>query len=94
MIELYQAEWCPYSSRVRQRLTELGVDYVARQVPPDRDDRDELERVVGSRGIPALVLEDGTAISETDRILEHLDTTFDPGPEAERHHARAAEHGM
>ena len=25
MIELYQAEWCPYSRRVRQRLTELGV---------------------------------------------------------------------
>ena len=38
-MELYQAEWCPYSSRVRQRFTELGVSFVARQVPADRADR-------------------------------------------------------
>jgi hypothetical protein len=31
MIELYQAEWCPHSHPVRQRLTELGLDFVARQ---------------------------------------------------------------
>jgi hypothetical protein len=31
MIELFQAEWCPYSSAVRERLTELGIDLVARQ---------------------------------------------------------------
>jgi glutaredoxin len=30
MIELYQAEWCPHSHHVRQRLTEHGVDFVAR----------------------------------------------------------------
>jgi glutaredoxin len=24
-MELYQAEWCPHSHRVRQRMTELGV---------------------------------------------------------------------
>ena len=27
-MELYQAEWCPYSSRVRQRFTELGVSFI------------------------------------------------------------------
>ena len=25
MLELYQAEWCPHSGKVRQRLTELGM---------------------------------------------------------------------
>ena len=25
-MELYQAEWCPHSHKVRQRLTELGLD--------------------------------------------------------------------
>jgi glutaredoxin len=33
VLTLYQAEWCPYSSAVRQRLTELGIDFVAKQVP-------------------------------------------------------------
>ena len=35
-LELYQAEWCPYSHRVRTRLTELGVDVILRQVAADR----------------------------------------------------------
>jgi glutaredoxin len=43
-MELYQAEWCPHSHKVRQRLTELGLDFVARQVPADPDDRDEMLR--------------------------------------------------
>ena len=28
MVELWQTEWCPASRRVRQRLTELGIDYI------------------------------------------------------------------
>ena len=30
MLTLYQAEWCPFSSAVREILTELGLDFVAR----------------------------------------------------------------
>ena len=26
MLELFQTEWCPGSRRIRQRLTELGLD--------------------------------------------------------------------
>ena len=26
MLQLFQTEWCPASRRVRQRLTELGID--------------------------------------------------------------------
>ena len=44
MLELWQTEWCPSSHRVRQRLTELGVSFVAHQVAVDRDARAELER--------------------------------------------------
>jgi len=36
MYELWQTDWCPASRQVRQRLTELGIDY-ARQVPVDKD---------------------------------------------------------
>ena len=39
MLELWQTEWCPASRRLRQRLTELGVDYLIRQVPVEREQR-------------------------------------------------------
>ena len=35
-LELWQTEWCPASHRVRQRLTELGLSYLARPVPVAR----------------------------------------------------------
>ena len=59
MLSLYQAEWCPYSSRVRQRLTELGVTFAAVPVPAQRIDREEMRRKVGTDEIPALLLENG-----------------------------------
>ena len=53
MLTLYQAEWCPYSSAVRERLTELGVDFVAKQVAPRQEERE------GEHEIPLLVDENG-----------------------------------
>ena len=70
MLTLYQAEWCPHSRRVRQRLTELGIDFVARQVAAEKDDRDELEQATGQRKLPALKLEDGTVVTQSKKILE------------------------
>lgn len=29
MLELYQSETCPYSEKVREKLSELGVSYIA-----------------------------------------------------------------
>ena len=40
MLELFQTEWCPPRGGSAQRLTELGLDYVNRQVPVDRDERE------------------------------------------------------
>jgi glutathione S-transferase len=91
MLELYQAEWCPSSHRVRERLTELGVDYVARQVPVAREARDRLRRVTGAETIPTLVLEDGTAVVGADAIGAYLDGRFEEPLEAEMHRRRAAE---
>ena len=39
MLELFQTEWCPASRRIRQRLTELGLDYLNHQVPVEREER-------------------------------------------------------
>lgn len=91
MIELYQAEWCPHSHRVRQRLTELGLDFVARQVPVDPAERTELERATGQRSIPALVLDDGTVLGGDDEILAALDQRFAEPPEAARHREKVVE---
>ncbi len=67
MLELWQTEWCPASQRVRERLTELGIDYLTRQVPVDKEQRTALLAATGSDTIPALVLEDGTALDRRGR---------------------------
>lgn len=92
-IELYQAEWCPYSARVRQRLTELGVSYVARPVPAEREDRDVMREATGTDEIPAAVLSDGTVLSgEADDIIAALDERFAEPPGAEAHREQAEAH--
>ena len=76
MMQLFQTEWCPSSRRVRQRLTELGVDYVTRQVPVVRSARHVLIDASGSDVIPALVLDDGTAVIGEVAIRACLDEHF------------------
>lgn len=85
MITLYQAEWCPYSSAVRQRLTELGIDFVARQVEPYAEQRTEVDE------IPTLVTEDGARYAGTEAIFELL-AGFDAGTYEREHRERYEEH--
>jgi glutathione S-transferase len=89
-MELYQAEWCPHSHRVRQRLTELGVDVRLRQVPADPDEREELMRASGTNEIPVLVLEDGSPVCGDDQIMEYLDR-FPERDDADQHRSKAQE---
>lgn len=91
MIELYQAEWCPHSHRVRQRLTELGVDFVSRQVAVDPAERTDMERATGRRSIPTLVFDDDSIFGGDDEILAMLDQRFAEPPDAARHRAKAVE---
>jgi glutathione S-transferase len=91
MLELFQAEWCPHSAQVRGRLTELGVPFVARQVPADQEARAGLRELTGSDEIPVLVLEDGRAIAGEDAILAHLDRRYSDRPDAARHREKAVE---
>jgi len=90
MLELYQTEWCPASRRVRERLTELGLDYLVHQVPVEREQRTALLDVTGSDTIPALLLADGRAVVGDDAIDAYLDKRFDDPPEAEAHRLKAA----
>jgi glutathione S-transferase len=90
MLDLFQAEWCPSSARVRERLTELGIDYVIRQVPVEREARRVLRDSVGALTIPALRLENGSAIVGEENILAYLGGYTIESPEAEAHRQRAA----
>jgi glutathione S-transferase len=89
VVELYQAEWCPHSHKVRQRLTELGLDFVARQVAAEPDDRDDLEAATGCREIPTLVTDRRKVFSGEEEILAYLDRSFDERSDARRHRAKA-----
>lgn len=90
MYELWQTEWCPASRRVRQRLTELGIDYVTRQVPVERDDRLLLRERTGSDTIPVLVTPDGELPIGESAILAHLEA-HEPIPADARAHRLKAD---
>ena len=94
MLTLFQAEWCPYSHRVRQRLTELGLPFVALQVEPRPAERDELREAAGTDEIPVLLTEEGEAISGADDIVAWLDAQHAEPPSARGHRAQARAHGM
>ena len=90
-LTLFQAEWCPHSHRVRQRLTELGVDFLARQVAADPDDRHEMRDSLGVSEIPTLVPDDGEPISGTKTILAYLNERYDEREDAPHHREKARE---
>jgi glutathione S-transferase len=89
MLELWQTEWCPGSRRVRGRLTELGVDYVVRQVPVEKSERAALRRAAGTDLIPALATGDGRAIVGEDAIRVYLDDHFTEPDGAAAHRTKA-----
>ena len=72
MLTLYQAEWCPFSSAVREVLTELGLDFVARQVEPWPEQREQLRALSGGDLVPVLQGENGELYRGTRQIFAYL----------------------
>jgi glutaredoxin len=93
MIQVFQAEWCPFSHQVREKLTELGVDYVIRQTEPYPEQRSALVEATGQDSIPAVVLEDGTVLAgDTDDIVRELDERLEAWEHQDGHVEQAAAH--
>ena len=90
-LTLYQAEWCPFSSAVREVLTELGLDFVARQVEPWPEERESLRALAGTDQIPVLEAEDGRFYRGTRQIFLHLQGR-EPWRFAAMHRRRFADH--
>ena len=86
-MKLYQAEWCPFSHRVRAKLTELGIDYEIVNISASAKDREELEKVAGTRTIPVLV--DGErVITDSGEAISYLEHKYETDPEELKLHRR------
>jgi glutaredoxin 3 len=87
MIKLYQAEWCPFSHRIRAKLTELRIDYEAVNVSASAEKRAELKEITGNSTIP--VLADGEKVfSDSSEILSYLEEEYETDPEELKLHHR------
>lgn len=78
MLELYQLEDCPYSTKVRKRLSELEIDYILRNVSQDTSQRDRLRNFSGQDEVPTLIDSDRDMIIAADekKIIQHLETYY------------------
>lgn len=83
MLELYQSEDCPYSTKVREKLAELGVSYIIhnpRYANGDvRNDQtyEDLLSIGGEDQVPFLLdrIQEET-LYESDVIIEYLDEQY------------------
>jgi glutaredoxin/uncharacterized protein (DUF302 family) len=86
-MQLYQAEWCPFSHRVRAKLTELGIDYEVVNVSASARKREELEEIAGTKAIPVLV--DGERIiSDSGEAISYLEQKYEADPDELKLHRR------
>jgi glutathione S-transferase len=83
MLELYQAEDCPYSAKVREALTEHGVSFVAHNPRTHGGDvrneqaQAELETLGGEDQIPFLVDQRrGETLYESDEIVAYVEEHY------------------
>jgi glutathione S-transferase len=77
-LELYELEGCPYCTKVKTKLDELGLEYESHMVPRSHNERTEVEEVSGQTGVPVLVdPENGiTGMPESDDIVEYLEKNY------------------
>lgn len=88
MLELYQFESCPFCAKVRRKLDEMGLDWIARTVPADGTKRQRVIEVSGQSLVPVLVdRERNMVVTESDDICAYLEETYasnaSPRPSAE-----------
>ena len=75
LLEVYQFEGCPFCSKVRSKMTELEIDFIARQV--DKNDRTRVEEISGQTNVPVLVDPNtDTTMPESDDIVDYLEEHY------------------
>ncbi|WP_226004210.1 glutathione S-transferase N-terminal domain-containing protein [Natrinema salinisoli] len=86
MLELYQAESCPHSADVRQKLTDLGVSYVIHNPRRPGNEGGDVRNdwtheamidLGGEDAIPFLVDTDREeSLYESDEIVDYLEEHY------------------
>ena len=77
LLELFDFEGCPYCRKVRETLSELDLDYVARSSARGAASRDAGIALGGKRQFP--ILRDpnnGTVLYESESIIDYLHATY------------------
>jgi glutathione S-transferase len=80
MLELYQAEGCRYSAKVRETLTNLGVSYIVHNPRSAAGEtrNEQLRTLGGDDQLPFLIdHQRGVTIYESDDIVAYLQEHYD-----------------
>lgn len=85
-LELYQFEGCPYCSKVRQKMTDLGLSFTAHNPRQNEARMEELLELGGQDQVPFLVVrgDDGEVVEslyESDDIVDYLEENFRTSPD-------------
>ncbi|WP_217915430.1 glutathione S-transferase N-terminal domain-containing protein [Miltoncostaea marina] len=70
-MRLYHRWKCPWCAAARQAIENVGAPVELVEVPYDRAERDEVERVSGQRRVPVL-LDGDEVVVDSRRIVRHL----------------------
>jgi glutathione S-transferase len=75
---LYELQGCPYCAKVKNKLSELDLEYESRSVPRSHGQRTEVEAISGQTGVPVLVDEEHgvEGMPESDDIVAYLEETY------------------
>lgn len=75
---LYELPGCPFCAKVKNKLSELGLEYESREVPRSHGERTEVKDVSGQTGVPVLIDEEHgvDGMSESDDIVAYLEKTY------------------
>ena len=75
---LYELPGCPFCAKVKNKLSELGLEYESREVPRSHGERTEVKDVSGQTGVPVLIDEEHgvEGMSESDDIVAYLEETY------------------
>lgn len=80
LLELYEAEFCPFCRYVREALTELDLDAVIYPVPKKGTRfRSKLEKIAGKGTVPFLIDPNtGTHMGDSEAIVKYLYENYGP----------------
>lgn len=79
MLELYQFESCPFCRRVRERLSELEIDYLCRNVQYGTKKWESFKKLNPNEQVPFLVdPERKVSMDESEEIVAYLERHYAP----------------